>query len=159
MKRAMAIAVAVALAGCGGGLDLSQNCTMTVSVNGGAPAAADCFAAGATTSGMNAVSIALNGSLPGVNAAQFAMTLPSAPSTGTYGAANVTTADAQVQTASGAYYSQTNTGSVGNFSVVLTSVSSAAANGGIAYFIHGHANVTLVGQFGSPGRATISATF
>ena len=153
----MAIAVAAALAGCGSSLDFS--CTMNVSVNGGAPAAANCFAAGATTSGMNAVSIAMNGALPNVSAAQFAMTLPSAPSVGTYGAANVTTAAAQLQTASGAIYSQSNPGSVGTFSVVLTSVSSANANGGTAYFLHGSATVTLVGQSGAPGTATITATF
>ena len=159
MRRAMAIAVAAALAGCGTSFDFSQSCTMSVSVNGGAPAAVDCFAAGATTSGMNAVSIAKNGSLPNVSGAQFTMTLPSAPSTGTYGAGNVTTAAAQVQTASGAIYSQNNVGSMGTFSVVLTSVSSASANGGTAYFLHGSATVTLVGQSGAPGTATISATF
>jgi len=159
MRRAMAIGVAAALAGCGMGVDLSQNCTMSVSVNGGAPSAVECFAAGATSSGTNAVSIAMNGSLPNVNAAQFAMTLPSAPSTGTYGAGNVTTAAAQVQTASGAIYSQSNLGSMGTFSVVLTSVSSASANGGTAYFLHGSAKVTLMGQSGAPGTATISATF
>ena len=159
MRRAMAIGVAAALAGCGMGVDLSQNCTMSVSVNGGAPSAVECFAAGATSSGTNAVSIAMNGSLPNVNVAQFAMTLPSAPSTGTYGAGNVTTAAAQVQTASGAIYSQSNLGSMGTFSVVLTSVSSASANGGTAYFLHGSATVTLMGQSGAPGTATISATF
>ena len=82
-----------------------------------------------------------------------------APSTGTYGAGNVTTAAAQVQTASGAIYSQSNLGSMGTFSVVLTSVSSASANGGTAYFLHGSATVTLMGQSGAPGTATISATF
>src|SRR5262249_24110761 len=111
MRRAMAIAAAAALAACGSRFDFSQSCTMNVSVNGAAPAAVDCFAAGATTSGMNAVSIAMNGSPPGVSAAQFAMTLPSAPSAGTYGAGNVTTAAAQVQTTSGGIYSQSNVGS------------------------------------------------
>ena len=159
MRRAMAIAAAAALAACGSSFDFSQSCTMNVSVNGAAPAAVDCFAAGATTSGMNAVSIAMNGSPPGVSAAQFAMTLPSAPSTGTYGAGNVTTAAAQVQTTSGGIYSQTNVGSLGTFSVVLTSVSSASANGGTAYFLHGSATVTLVGQSGAPGTATITASF
>ena len=39
------------------------------------------------------------------------------------------------------------------------SVSSASANGGTAYFLHGSAKVTLMGQSGAPGTATISATF
>jgi hypothetical protein len=156
----MAIAVAAAAAACGSSFDLSQSCSMNVSVNGGAPSTVDCFAAGATAPGTgNAVSMAMTGALPNVQGAQFAMTLPSAPTARTYGAADVTAAAGQVQTTAGALYSQSNVGSLGSFSVVLTSVSSASANGQTAYFLHGSATVTLVGQSGAPGTATITATF
>jgi len=154
----MAIAVAAALAGCGMSVDLSQNCSMNVAVNGGAPAAVSCFAAGASTPGIgNAVTIEMNGTLPGISAAQFAMTLPSPPAEGTYAAANVSTALGQVVTSGGAYYS--NVGTAGTFSVMLTSVSALSSNGQTAYFLHGTATVTLAGQAPAPGSATITASF
>jgi hypothetical protein len=49
--------------------------------------------------------------------------------------------------------------SLGTFSLTLTNVTSAAANGQTAYFIHGSATVTLAGQGGAPGTATLTATF
>jgi len=163
MRRALLSAVAAAAAAgaaCGSTVDLGQNCSMKVSVNGGAQQTVSCFAAGAfAPSTGNAVSIAMTGALADVQAAQFAMTLPSAPSARTYGAADVSTAVGQVQTAGGALYLQNKFGSIGTFSVVLTNVSSASANGQTAYFLHGSATVTLAGQSGAPGTATITATF
>ena len=95
MRRTIAIALFAALAACGMSVDLSQNCSMNVAVNGASPAGVSCLAAAATTPGIgNAVTIAMNGTLPGIAAAQFAMTLPSAPSEGTYTAANVSSAAA-----------------------------------------------------------------
>jgi hypothetical protein len=166
MRRALlgaVAAVAAAAAACGSSVDLGQSCSMNVSVNGGAQQTVSCFAAGAfaPTTG-NAVSIAMTGALANVQAAQFAMTLPSAPSAGTYTAttANVTTSAGQVQTTGGALYTQSKAPSVGTFSVVLTSVNGVSANGQTAYFLHGTATVTLAGQgTGAPGTATITATF
>ncbi len=153
-------AVAVAAAACGSSIDLGQNCSMKVSVNGGAQETVSCFAAGAFAPGTgNAVSIAMMGALADVQAAEFAMTLPSAPTARTYGAADVTTSIGQVQTTAAALYSQSKAGSVGTFSVVLTSVNGVTANGQTAYFLHGTATVTLAGQSGAPGTATITATF
>ena len=154
----MGIALAVALAGCGSSIDLSQNCSMNVTVNGGSPATVSCVAAGASTPGIgNAVTISMNGALPGISAAQFGMTLPSAPAEGTYTAANVSSALGQVATTAGTYY--TNVGAASTFSVMLTSVSALSANGQTAYFLHGTATVTLAGQAPAPGNATITATF
>src|SRR5438270_418629 len=81
MRRALAIALAGAAMSCGSSVDISQNCSMKLSVNGGAQQTVQCFAAGATTAGTsNAVSISMTSALPDIQAAQFAMTLPSAPS-------------------------------------------------------------------------------
>lgn len=158
MRRTIAIALFAALAACGTSIDLSQNCSMNVAVNGGSPAAVSCVAVGASTPGIgNAVTIEMNGTLPGISAAQFSMTLPSAPAEGTYAAANVSSALGQVATTGGAYYS--NVGTAGTFSVVLTSVSALSSNGQTAYFLHGTATVTLAGQAPAPGSATITATF
>ena len=154
----MAVAVAAAAAACGSNLDF--NCSMNVTVNGGAPATMSCLAAGASMPGFgNAVTISMNVSSPGIQVAQFAMTLPSPPSVRTYGAADVSDAFGQVQTSTGAMYSQSSVGSLGSFSVTLTGVSAAPANGGTAYFLHGTATVTLPGQSPAPGTATITATF
>ncbi len=154
----MAVAVAAAAAACGTNLDF--NCSMNVTVNGGAPATMSCLAAGATTPGIgNAVTISMNGPSSGIQTAQFAMTLPSPPSVRTYGAADVSAAFGQVQTSTGAVYSQSSAGSLGSFSVTLTGVSAASGNGGTAYFLHGTATVTLSGQSPAPGTATITATF
>ncbi len=155
-------AAAVAAAACGSSVDLSQNCSMNISVNGGAQQSVSCFAAGAfAPSTGNAVSIAMTGALANVQDAQFAMTLPSAPSVRTYTAtgAEVTAAAGQLHTATGALYTQSKAGSVGTFSVVLTSVNGVSANGQTAYFLHGTATITLAGQSGAPGAATITATF
>jgi len=163
MRRVLVSAVAAAAAAaCGSGVDLSQNCSMNVSVNGGAQQTVSCFAAGAfAPSTGNAVSIAMTGALASVQAAQFAMTLPSAPSVRTYTAtgAEVTASAGQVQT-TGALYTQSKAGAVGTFSVVLTSVNGVSANGQTAYFLHGTATVTLAGQgTAAPSTATITATF
>jgi len=152
--------VAASAAACGSSVDLSQSCSMNVSVNGGAQQTVSCFAAGAFAPGTgNAVSIAMTGALANVQAAQFGMTLPSAPSARTYAAADVTTSVGQVQTTAGALYTQSKAGTIGTFSVVLTSVNGVSANGQTAYFLHGTATVTLAGQSGAPGTATITATF
>jgi len=133
---------------------------MNLSVNGGPQQAVSCFAAGAAAPASgNAVSILMTGTLPNVQSAQFGITLPSAPSQGTYTSANVTTSIGQVQTAAGALYVQSKSPSTGTFSVVLTDVTSASQNGQTAYFLHGSATVTLMGQSGAPGTATITATF
>ena len=134
---------------------------MKVSVNGGAQETVQCFAAGATTAGTsNAVSISMTSALPDIQAAQFAMTLPSAPSQRTYAAAaDVNTAAGQVRTATNALYVQSNPGAIGSFSVVLTSVTGASSGTQTAYFLHGSATLTLVGQSGAAGNATITATF
>jgi hypothetical protein len=164
MRRALlgaVAAVAAAAAACGSGIDLGQSCSMNVSVNGGAPQTVSCFAAGAfaPTTG-NAVSIAMSSPPANLQAAQFAMTLPSAPTAGTYAAGNVTTSVGQVQTTAGAVYTQSKAGPIGTFSVVLTSVNGVSANGQTAYFLHGTATVTLAGQgSAAPGTATITATF
>ncbi len=158
MKRALAIAFAAAATACGSSLDFSQNCSMNVAVNGGTPQTVSCFAAGALTPSGNAVSLSMTGTLPSIQAADFAMTLPAPPSARTYGSADVNDAGAQVQTSTSAIYTQSKAGSIGSFSVVLTNVNSATANGQTAYFIRGTATVTLVGQ-GAPGTATITATF
>jgi len=166
MRRVLVSAVAAAAAAaaaCGSSVDLSQNCSMNVSVNGGAQQTVSCFAAGAfAPSTGNAVSIAMTGALASVQAAQFAMTLPSAPSVRTYTAtgAEVTASAGQVQTTAGALYTQSKAGTVGTFSVVLTSVNGVSANGQTAYFLHGTATVTLAGQgTAAPSTATITATF
>jgi hypothetical protein len=162
MRRALlgAVAAAAAVAACGSSLDLGQSCSMKVSVNGGAQQTVSCFAAGAfAPASGNAVSIAMTGALANVQAAQFGMTLPSAPSVRTYAAADVIMSVGQVQTTAGALYTQSKAGTVGTFSVVLTSVESLSANGQTAYFLHGTATVTLAGQSGAPGTATITATF
>ena len=158
MKKALVIAGVVATAACGS--DLSMHCSMNVTVNGGPQQTVSCFAAGAFSPGTgNAVSIAMNGTLAGIDVAQFAMTLPSAPAVRTYStAADVSAAAGQVQTTN-ATYVQNSGGPIGIFSVVLTSVDSASANGQTAYFIHGSATITLAGQSGAPGTATITATF
>jgi len=131
---------------------------MKVSVNGGAQETVQCFAAGASAPGTgNAVSISMTGALADVQVAQFAMTLPSAPTTRTYGAADVSSAAGQVRTATNALYVQSNP-AIGSFSVVLTSVTGASSGGQTAYFLHGSATLTLVGQ-GAPGNATVTATF
>jgi hypothetical protein len=154
----MAVAVAAAAAACGSNMDFS--CSMNVAVNSGAPAAVSCLAAGASTPGIgNAVTISMNGSSPGIQGAQFAMTLPSPPSVRTYGAADVSNAFGQVQTSTGAMYSQSSVGSLGSFSVTLTGVNAAPTNGGTAYFLHGTATVTLAAQSPATGTATIAATF
>jgi hypothetical protein len=160
MRTALLGAVAAAAAACGSSFDLGQSCSMNVSVNGGAQQTVSCFAAGASdpASG-NAVSIAKSGALANVQVAQFGITLPAAPSARTYAATDVITSVGQVQTAAGALYAQSKAGSVGTFSVVLTSVNGVTANGQTAYFIHGTATVTLAGQSGAPGTATITATF
>ena len=158
MTRRLAIAVAAAVTACGSGVDLSQSCSMKVSVNGGAQETVQCFAAGASAPGTgNAVSISMTGALADVQVAQFAMTLPSAPTTRTYGAADVSSAAGQVRTATNALYVQSNP-AIGSFSVVLTSVTGASSGGQTAYFLHGSATLTLVGQ-GAPGNATVTATF
>ena len=161
MRRALAIALAGAAMSCGSSVDISQNCSMKLSVNGGAQQTVQCFAAGATTAGTsNAVSISMTSALPDIQAAQFAMTLPSAPSQRTYAAAaDVNTAAGQVRTATNALYVQTTPGTVGTFSVLLTSVSAVSSGSDTAYFLHGSATVTLVGQSGAPGTATLIATF
>src|SRR6267143_3684095 len=131
MRRALlsAVAAAASAAACGSSIDLGQSCNMNVSVNGGAQQTVSCFAAGAFAPGTgNAVSIAMTGALAGVQAAQFAMTLPSAPSVRTYGAADVNTSVGQVQTMAGALYTQSKAPSIGTFSVVLTSVNAVSAN-------------------------------
>jgi len=89
----------------------------------------------------------------------FGITLPSAPGVRTYGAADVNTSVGQVQTKAGALYVQSKSSGAGTFSVVLTSVSAISANGQTAYLLHGSATVTLVGQSGAPGTATLTATF
>ncbi len=159
VRRLCAIAFAAAATACGGS-DLSMNCSMNLVVNNGAPQTVQCFAAGAMApSTGNAVSIAMTGTLPGIDAAQFAMTLPAPPTTQTYGAAQVTDAAGQIQlTGSSGYYAQSKTPAIGSFSVVLTSVNAVSANGQTAYFIHGTATVTLQGQ-SAPGTATLTATF
>lgn len=157
MKRALVIAAAAAAVSCGSNNDVS--CAMNLSLSGGAQESVACFAAGALTVSGNAVSILMNGSLPDVQLAQFAMTLSSPPTTRTYGAADVNDAFASVQTTTGVSYSQSKVGSVGTFSVTLTSVNSASANGQTAYFIHGNATVNLVRQGGTAGTATMTATF
>jgi hypothetical protein len=159
MRRALMIAVAAAATACGSSLDFSQNCSMKVAVNGSPEQTVTCFAAGAVTSSGNAVSLAMTGTLPDVDVAQFAITLPSPPSARTYGAADVNDSGGQVQTTAGALYRQSKTGSIGSFSVVLTSVNAFTAEGQTAYFIHGTATVTLMGQSGAPGTATMTATF
>jgi hypothetical protein len=160
MRIALAMVAAAVAAACGSGVDLSQTCSMKVSVNGGAQETVNCFAAGAfAPSTGNAVSIAMNGALPDVPVAQFGITLPSAPGVRTYGAADVNTSVGQVQTKAGALYVQSKSSGAGTFSVVLTSVSAISANGQTAYLLHGSATVTLVGQSGAPGTATLSATF
>jgi len=160
MTRRLAIAVAAAVTACGSGVDLSQSCSMKVSVNGGAQETVQCFAAGASAPGTgNAVSISMTGALADVQVAQFAMTLPSAPTTGTYGATDVSSAAGQVRTATNALYVQSNPGAIGSFSVVLTSVTGASSGTQTAYFLHGSATLTLVGQSGAAGNATITATF
>src|SRR2546421_11968081 len=98
MRRGLATIVTAVLAACGSSVDLSQNCSMKVSVNGGAQETVQCFAAGASAPGTgNAVTISMTGTLPDIQVAQFAMTLPSAPTTRTYStAAEVSSAAAQV---------------------------------------------------------------
>jgi hypothetical protein len=159
MRTALAIAVAAAVTACGSS-DFSQNCSMKVTVNGGAQQTVQCFAAGASTAQAgNAVSISMTGALPDLQAAQFAMMLPAAPSQRTYSAtADVSSAFGQVRTSTNALYVQNVSGAVGSFSVALTSVSSASSGSDTAYFLHGSATVTLVGQ-GAPGTATMTATF
>lgn len=159
MNRTLAIIVAAAALSCGSSTDFSQSCSMSITVNGGPQQTVNCFAAGALTPSGNAVSIAMNGSLPGVQLAQFAMTLSSAPTARTYLATDVTDAFGDLQTTAGAFYSQSKTGPVGSFSVALSSVNGVSANGQTAYFIHGTATVTLVGQGGAAGSATMTATF
>jgi hypothetical protein len=160
MKTALAMIAAAVTTACGGGVDLSQTCSMKVSVNGGAQETVNCFAAGAfAPSTGNAVSIAMNGVLPDLQAAQFGITLPSAPGVRTYGAVDVNTSIGQVQTKAGALYVQSKSAGTGTFQVVLTSVSELSANGQTAYLLHGSATVTLVGQSGAPGTATLTATF
>ena len=160
MRTALAMVAAAAAAACGSGVDLSHTCSMKVSVNGGAQETVNCFAAGAfAPSTGNAVSIIMTGALPDLQAAQFGITLPSAPGVRTYGAADVNTSIGQVQTVAGAVYMQSKTAAAGTFSVVLTSVSEISSNGQTAYLLHGSATVTLVGQSGAPGTATLTATF
>jgi hypothetical protein len=160
MRTALAIVLAAAVTACGSSVDFSQNCSMKVSVNGGAQQTVQCFAAGASTAQAgNAVSISMTGTLPDLQAAQFAMMLPAAPSQRTYSAAaDVSSAFGQVRTGTNALYVQNVSGTIGSFSVVLTSVSSASSGGDTAYFLRGSATVTLVGQ-GAPGTATMTATF
>jgi hypothetical protein len=159
MNRGLAIAAAAAALSCGSNLDFSQSCTMNLTLSGGAQETVNCFAAGAVTPSGNAVSIAMNGALPDIQTAQFAMTLPAPPSARTYAAADVTDAFGNVQTTSGVLYSQSKTGPVGSFSVSLTSVNAASANGQTAYFIHGTATISLVRQGGTAGTATVTASF
>jgi hypothetical protein len=160
MRSVTALAAAVAVTACGSSPDLSQNCSMKVSVNGGVQETVSCLAAGAFTPGTgNAVSIGMTGAVPDLQAAQFGITLASAPSVRTYTATDVNSSIGQVRTAAGALYVQTKTPSAGTFSVVLTSVDALSANGQTAYFLHGSATVTLAGQSGAPGTATLTATF
>ncbi len=155
MRKALTIAVAVAASACGSNVV----CSMKVAVNGGPQETVECFAAGAQTPSGSAVSLAMTGTLPDIQVAEFAISLSSAPSARTYGSADVSDSGGQVQTTASAHYVQSKTGAVGSFSVALTDVSPVSANGQTAYFIHGTATVTLTGQSGAPGTATITATF
>lgn len=160
MRKAFAFAIAAALTACGSNTDFSQNCSMNVSVNGGAQQTVSCFAAGAAMQGGgSAVSITIPSAVGTLQAAQFGIVLSSTtPAVRTYAPADVSSSIGQVQTTGGALYVQSSP-SLGTFSLTLTNVTSAAANGQTAYFIHGSATVTLAGQGGAPGTATLNATF
>lgn len=157
MKRALAVVATAAVIACGGSNN-DFNCSMNVSVNGGAQQGVSCLAAGAAMTGGSAVSIALPAPAGTLQTAQFGIVLSSTPTVRTYGAADVDSSIGQVQTTGGALYVQSKTSSLGTFSLVLTSVNAMSANGQTAYLVHGNATVTLQGQ-GAPGTATISATF
>ena len=160
MRKAFALAVAAAVTACGSNTDFSQSCSMNVSVNGGAQQTVSCFAAGAALQTGSAVSITIPSPVGTLQTAQFGIILSSStPSVRTYAPADVSSSIGQVQMTGGAIYVQTSP-SLGTFSLTLTNVTSAAANGQTAYFIHGSATVNLVASGGgATGTAVMTATF
>ena len=159
MRKAFALAVAAALTACGSNTDFSQSCSMNVSVNGGAQQTVSCFAAGAALQSGSAVSITIPTPVGTLQTAQFGIVLSSTPAVRTYAPADVSSSVGQVQMTGGALYAQTGA-TLGSFSLTLTNVASAAANGQTAYFIHGSATVNLVASGGgATGTAVMTATF